>query len=165
MVHSSSRIWKTAGSFNSSIFLFQQKCYPWNGYGCVCVCVCVLVTELCLILCDSMDCSPPVFSVHGISQARTLEWIAMPSSRGSSRPRDWIQVSCIAGDSLSSEPQCYWFHIVIGNTQPTYQHFSNFHDHVIYLVILLKCRFWFGRSGMESDTPHFWQALKWLCYY
>ena len=39
-------------------------------------------------LCDLMDCSPPGSSVHGILQARILEWVAMPSSRGSSRARD-----------------------------------------------------------------------------
>ena len=44
-----------------------------------------------------MDCSPPDSSVHGILQARILEWVAMPFSRGSSPPRDQIQVSCIAG--------------------------------------------------------------------
>ena len=38
--------------------------------------------------CDSMDCSPPGFSVHGILQARILKWVAISSSRGSSRPRD-----------------------------------------------------------------------------
>ena len=42
-------------------------------------------------------CSPRGSSVHGISQARTLEWAAISFSRGSSRPRDWTQVSCIAG--------------------------------------------------------------------
>ena len=42
-----------------------------------------------------MDCSPPGFSVHGILQARILEWVAMPSSRRSSRPRDRSQVSHI----------------------------------------------------------------------
>ena len=40
--------------------------------------------QLCLILCDSMDCSPPGSSVHGLLQASMLEWVAMPSSRGSS---------------------------------------------------------------------------------
>ena len=44
-----------------------------------------------------MDCSPSGSSVHGILQARRLEWVAMPSSRGSSYPRDWTHVSCIAG--------------------------------------------------------------------
>ena len=45
---------------------------------------CVLVTQSCLTLCDSMDCNPLGSSVHGILQARTLEWVAIPFSRGSS---------------------------------------------------------------------------------
>ena len=48
----------------------------------------MLVAQSCLTLCDPMDCSPPVSSVHGILQARILKWVAMLSSRGSSRPRD-----------------------------------------------------------------------------
>ena len=48
-------------------------------------------------LSDSMDCSPPGSSVHGILQARILEWVAIPFSRGSSWPRDWTWVPCIAG--------------------------------------------------------------------
>ena len=44
-----------------------------------------------------MDCSPPGSFVHGILQARILEWIVMPSSRGSSRPSDGTQASRIAG--------------------------------------------------------------------
>ena len=46
--------------------------------------------------CDPMDCSLTGSSVHGIYQARILEWIAISFSRGSSRPRNWNQVSCIA---------------------------------------------------------------------
>ena len=52
---------------------------------CVCVCVYAKSLQLCPTLCDLMDTG---FSVHGILQARILEWAAMPSSRGSSRPRD-----------------------------------------------------------------------------
>ena len=48
----------------------------------------VLVTQACLTLCNPMDCSPPDSSVHGILQARMLEWVAMPSSRGSSPPQN-----------------------------------------------------------------------------
>ena len=48
------------------------------------VCVLCLVTQLCLILCDPMDCSPPGSSVHEILQARIPECVVMPSSRGSS---------------------------------------------------------------------------------
>ena len=54
----------------------------------------VLVAQSCLTLRDPMDGDPPGSSVHWISQARILEWIAMPLSRGSSQPRDWAWVSC-----------------------------------------------------------------------
>ena len=57
----------------------------------------VIIAQSCPTLCDSMDCSPPGFSVHGILQARILEWVAMPSSRESSWPKDRTEVSCIAG--------------------------------------------------------------------
>ena len=49
---------------------------------------CCLVAQSCLTHCDPMDCSPPGFSVHGILQARILEWVVMPSSRRSSPPRE-----------------------------------------------------------------------------
>ena len=49
------------------------------------------------LFCDPMDCSPSGSSVHGISQARILEWVAISSSRGSSWARDQTQVSCVAG--------------------------------------------------------------------
>ena len=51
-----------------------------------------------------MDCSPASSSAPGILQSRILEWVAIPFSRGSSRPRDQTQVSCTAADSLPSEP-------------------------------------------------------------
>ena len=58
----------------------------------------VLVAQLCPTLCDPMNCSLPDSSVHGISQARMLEWVAIPFSRGgSSQPRERTQVSCTAG--------------------------------------------------------------------
>ena len=57
----------------------------------------VLVVQSCLTLCNPMDYSLPGSSVHGISQARILEWVAIPFSRGSPQPRDWTWVSCIAG--------------------------------------------------------------------
>ena len=56
----------------------------------------VLVTQLCPILCDPMDCGPPGSSVYGILQARILEWVAMPSCRGASRPRDLSRVSYLS---------------------------------------------------------------------
>ena len=56
---------------------------------------CCCFTKLCLTLCDPMDCSLPGSSVHGIFQARILEWGAIPFSRGSSGPGDQTAVSCI----------------------------------------------------------------------
>ena len=58
---------------------------------------CVLVAQSCLTHCDPMDCSPPGSSVHENFQARILEWVAFPFSRGSSQPRDQIWVSPMAG--------------------------------------------------------------------
>ena len=57
----------------------------------------VRVTQSRLTLCDPMDCSLPVSSIHGIFQARVLEWVAISFSRRSSQLRDRTQVSCIAG--------------------------------------------------------------------
>ena len=75
--------------------------------------------HLCLTLWDPMDCSPPGFSVHGILQARILEWVAMPSSRGSSwsRHQTWVSyVPVLQEDSLPLVPHgkphaCTYFHI------------------------------------------------------
>ena len=59
--------------------------------------LCVLVTQLYPTLSDLTDCNLPGSSVHGILQARILEWAAIPFSRESSPPRDQTQISCIAG--------------------------------------------------------------------
>ena len=71
--------------------------------GCVCVCVCVLVT-LILTVCDSMDCSPPESSVHGILQARIIRWVAIPFSMGSSQLGIESMSPELKADSLPSEP-------------------------------------------------------------
>ena len=57
----------------------------------------LLVAQSCLTLCDSMDCSPPGSSAHGILQARILEWVSFLFSRGSFRPRHQTQAFCIVG--------------------------------------------------------------------
>ena len=63
--------------------------------------------QLCLTLCNPIDPSPPDSSVHGIFPARILVWVAMPSLRGSSKPRDRTRasyVSCTAGRFFTAEP-------------------------------------------------------------
>ena len=58
----------------------------------------VKVTQSCLTLCDPMD-----YRVHGILQARILEWVVFPFSRGSSQPRSWTQVFCIASKTRTQK--------------------------------------------------------------
>ena len=70
------------------------------------------VVQSCPTLCDPVDCSPPGSSIHGILQARILEWVASFFSRGSSWPRDQTQVSCIAGDALTSEPPAKYMEVL-----------------------------------------------------
>ena len=71
------------------LFLMPRKCLAHESFG--------LVAQLCLTLCNPMDCRLPGSSIHGIFQARVLEWGAMSFSRGSSRPRDLTWVSHIIG--------------------------------------------------------------------
>ena len=78
--------------FSATKFVLICSSSNWKLITHVC-----LVAQLCPTLCNPMDWSPPGSSVHGISQARILEWVAMPSSRGSSWPRDRTYVSCITG--------------------------------------------------------------------
>ena len=82
-------------------------------------------------LCHPVDCSPPGSSVHGILQARTLEWVTTPSSRASSPPRDWTRISCvycIAGGPYTAEPPAkpklftvlYKYEVITGVTLQLY---------------------------------------------
>ena len=85
--------------FHRSTLITSSNCLPkpvsnWHHIGSqgfnlwICMCVYAQLLQLCPTLCNSMDCSPPGSSVHGILQAIKLEWIAMHSSRVSSGPRD-----------------------------------------------------------------------------
>ena len=90
--------------FPSSQF-HEQKIHSYHqfssvslSYSCCAltkVFMCVVAAQSCLILGDSMNCSPADSSVHGIFQARILEWVAMPSSRESSQPRDQTCISYV----------------------------------------------------------------------
>ena len=82
-------------SANATMMVVILQCINTSNqymvHVCVCVCVCVFVcAQSCLTLCNHMNCIPPGFSAHGIPQARILGSVAIPSSRGSSSPRDQI---------------------------------------------------------------------------
>ena len=70
----------------------------------------VKVAQLCPALCDPMD-----YTVHGILQARILDWVVFPFSRGSSQPRNWTKVSCIVGGFCTSwaTREAIWFILIL----------------------------------------------------
>ena len=82
--------WENCSQIKHIIFTFIRQC----AY------VCAQSLQLYPTLCNSMKCSPPGSSVHGIPQAGILEWVAMSSSRGSSPPRNQTWVSCIGRQVL-----------------------------------------------------------------
>ena len=90
--------WPLEGVSESDFFFLFEKKYKLNASSLTFVCIVgCLVAQSCLTLCEPMDCSPPGSSVHGILQAKKLEYSAMPSFREYSQPKDWTEVSRIAG--------------------------------------------------------------------
>ena len=77
------------------------------------------VAQSCPTLCDPTDCSLWGSSVHGIFQARVLKWVAICFSRESSRPRDWTQVSPIAGRrfTIRAIREAHEFEQILGDTE------------------------------------------------
>ena len=119
-----------------------------------------LVAQSCLTLCKPIDCSPPGACVHGIPQARTVEWLAMPSSRGSSPPRDGTQVSRSAGGFLTiSEPPGKPVNIGVGcHSFPQWifpTHESN--------QGLLRCR-WILYQLTYQTKPHIYLYVNLIMY-
>ena len=95
-------------------------------------------------LCNPKDCSPPGSSVHGIPQARILEWVAISSSRGSSRSRDWTWVSRTAGWSITVKPHS--FKIL----------FSKNFKYFIAFFFYCKCRYY---KPSKIHFPSFFYSL------
>ena len=101
--------------------------------------------------CDLMDCNPSGSSVHGILQARVLEWVVIPFSRESSQARDRTRVSCISGSLLTTEPP----------GKPIYSL-----SVLCKLTVLRFPRGDFGRKGKarEAKPPHF-NDFYCLCFH
>ena len=97
--------------------------------------------QLCLTLCKLIDCSPAGSSVHGILQARILEWTAMPSSRGSSSSRGWTHssyVSCI-GRFFTTSVTCEAHILILLHAfypAVCYLHLKRFHTITFDLIII-----------------------------
>ena len=129
---------------------------------CVCVCVCVWVTQLCLILCGPKNCSPPVSSVHGILQARILEWVAIPFLGGSFWHRDWTQIFCIAGRFLTICEVSESHSVMSNSLQPhrlySWWNSSGQNTGVDSLFLLQGI---FPTQGSNPGLPH----CRWLLYH
>ena len=102
-------------------------------------CVRAKSLQSCPTLCDPMDCSLPGSSVHGILQARILQWVVMPSSRGTSQPRDQTHisyVSCFGRWALPLEPPGK--HLLFFGFMLFFFHsFSLFHSLTLYSIPLI----------------------------
>ena len=102
------------------------------------LCCSSLVAKACSTLWDSMDSSPPGSSVHGTSQARILEWVAISSFRDSFQPRDWTHISCTAGGILPLSHRGSLFlsllHSVLGNF---YQ--CGKKGHILHFFVCFRC--------------------------
>ena len=93
----------------NTLFIFQIFMVFFQIYFCY---KCIIVRQVVVwslnhvrLFCDSINSNPPGFSVHGISKARILEWVATSFSKGSSQPRDWICISCIGRQILYHRAQ------------------------------------------------------------
>ena len=94
---SQTRLKWLSSSSSSSLYFMKLNC------NCI-VSMCAQSPQSSPTLCNSVDCSSPGSSVHGILQARILKWVAIPFSRWSYRPRDQTRVSCTAGGFFTTEP-------------------------------------------------------------
>ena len=129
----------------------------------------VLVAQLCLTLCNPMIYSPPGSSVHGIFQARILEWLTISFSSGSSQPRDKTRLSCTAGrfftDWATREaPVCYVYFTTIFflNKYSTRSHNAHFWlspmPHTNHDSIGICCQSW--DHWKHPKNP--WNCLYWV---
>ena len=133
-----------------------------------------VLVQLCPTLWDTMDCGSPDSFVHGIFQARILEWVAISLSRGSSRPRYWTHIFCTAGrfftDWATRKPDSWlnkWWsesesHSVVSNSLRPHGLYSPWNSpgqntglgsHSLLQGI-------FPTQGLNPDLPH----CRWILY-
>ena len=107
--------------------------------------------QLCPTLCNSMDCNLPGSSLHGILQARRLEWVAISFSRRSSQSGDETQVSCIAGRFFTTEPfhKHYLIKCLCADLQAA--------------VAIIRRRQWHPTPVPLPGKSHGWRSLVGCC--
>ena len=150
------KIWEAIVQFTAQKHKFTKKLrFNYTTRECLpssCTyhyaCYWCLVTKSCLTLCDPMDHSLPGSSVHGISQARTLEWVVISFSRGSSQPRDQTHVSCISRYILYHWATWEAFYLLI------IYYYSNDNANTItiflHLFIIIRFPLYYGLTGLRK---------------
>ena len=127
----------------------------------------VPVSLSCLTLCNPTDCSPPVslLCVHGIFQARILEWVAIFSSRGSSRPRDQTQVSSTANRGPWTGLK--YLLPIHHETKRFCQHINNLYQkqpvassRIFFFFPAVKCSCWSTQYSNSYCDTNFLSSLK-----
>ena len=108
------------------------------------VCMLAKSLQLCPTVCNPMDCSLPDSSFHAILQAKILEWVAIPFSRGSSQHRDQTRVSCI---SCVGRQFLYQFFLIMSSPHPTFLE--------VITVDSLRCIFLYISVSSYRDMPQF----------
>ena len=140
----------------------------WTPVYSVYVCECMLSHVL--LFFNPMDGNPPGSSVHGILQARILEWVASPFSRGSSQPRGQIWVSCIAGRFFIIWAYVYVHTNHFVNIRPDFSGKCLLDMAGIYKIFLKNCHifldlltFW-GLSGISLKFLNLYIFYNWWCW-
>ena len=136
---------------------------------CVCVCVCVCVrslAQLCWSLCDPTDWSSPGSSVHGVFQARILEWVVIFSSRGVSQPRDQNCNSCVfcIGRQILYPSATWKAYVALKQLKKPFLPMYNFitlqHETVCFLVYFLKILSLIKDRKLRCFTSKYFYSCK-----
>ena len=121
----------------------------------------VLDAQLCLTLCDHMDCSPPGSSVHGILQARILEWVATLFSRGTSQPDPGIEPWSLAlqADSLPSEKPGKPMENNMKFAQKIKKNNKKHPSELLYYTIIPLVGFYLKKTSSKRYVHHIFTAV------
>ena len=147
-------LWQTVLRWTLGCMCLFQIWFPW----CItALLICYVhvgakLLQLCPILCDPMDYSPPGSSVHGIFQVIVLEWVVISLSRGSSRPREWTQVSHIAGGFFTVWAIREANTIGIISTYNSEMFIINYFTHVLEALLNFKGSTW----EIITSYVHLW---------
>ena len=141
------------------------------------VVLCHEFAQLCPTLCNPMDCNPPGSSLHGILQARVLQWVAISFSRESSQPRDWTWVSCVPGrcfnlwatrEAPTSQPgvkSCHWeFYSFKGTTSHCLQPSTKSQRIKLNPYSWKLRKQWFYKGYSKASQNMLWQYFQLTIY-